>query len=163
MAVLYPRLGSKFPLQHFKAVIMHTILLMALPSPRYLISYLNFYCVLSFLAETKKKKKAPFNILFEILVRGGALLIFTITLTVKHIFPPVAIILMAEGILHFAKLCLHFLGEQALSTTLFCALALNFENALQLSHHSKKALNNMTTPPVRTARSSAHATISVSC
>lgn len=97
------------------------------------------------------------------LVRGGAALIFPITLTVKHIFPPVAIILMAEGILHFAKLCLHFLYEQALSTTLFCALALNSEKTLQLSHRSKIALNNMTTPPVCPARSSAHVTISVSC
>lgn len=42
------------------------------------------------------------------LVHGGASLIFPITLTVEHIFPTVAIIVMAEGILHFAKLHLHF-------------------------------------------------------
>ena len=37
------------------------------------------------------------------LVGGGALLIFPIMLNVKHFFPPVAIILIAEGILHFTK------------------------------------------------------------
>lgn len=85
---------------------MHTILLIALSLLQHLTSYVNFYCVLRFLDEWKKK--TPFNILFEMLVRGGASLIFPITLTAEHIFPPVAIILMAEGILHFAKLCLHF-------------------------------------------------------
>lgn len=130
MAVLYYWLESKFPLEHFKAVIMHTILLMALSLPQYLIGYLNFYCVLSCLAERKGEKKTPFNILFEMLVHIGALLIFSIASTVKHILLTVAVILIAEGILHFAKLCLNLI----LSTALFCALSLNFENALHPSH-----------------------------
>lgn len=84
------------------------------------------------------------------LVGGGALLIFPIMLNVKHIFPPVAIILMAEGILHFPKLYLNFTNK------LFLSNSLNFKNAVELSHLSQKALNNMTTTPLWPACSSAH-------
>lgn len=121
---------------------------MALSLPQHLLCDLNFYCVLRCFGG--KTKKTPFNLLLEMLVHRCASLIFPVTSTVEHVFPPVAIILMAEGILHFAKLCLHLLYEQALSTStpLFCALSLNFENALQQSHLSKIALNNMTTSPL---------------
>ena len=59
VAVLYCQPGSEFPLQHFKAVSMHTISLMAHSLPQCLICYLNFYCVLSCLAESKKKNSDP--------------------------------------------------------------------------------------------------------
>lgn len=83
-----------------------------------------FIVLLSCLAERRKKC----NPLSEKWVRGGASLIFPLTFTVKHIFHPGAVILMAKGFLHFIKnyasICL---TNKLVVTPLFPALVLNFK------------------------------------
>lgn len=156
VAVLCCRLGSKFPLQYFKAVIMHTILLMALSLHQYLIGCLNFYWVW---VVWLKEKRTSIHLLLEMLVKGGASLIFPITSTTQHSCPAVSVILMASRYFALCKIIPRF-ALQACSfyPTILWSLFKLWKCTISIT-----CSQIAQTPHVCLARSCTYGTVSVEC